>query len=496
VTPKLRIFAAGIATETNTFSPLPTAYGDFLVQRGQEVLSGQVRYPALNLDATWGRQARLAGHTFAFSLMAWAQPAGLTVRSAYEQLRDELLSDLRATLPVDVVLLNLHGAMMAEGYEDCERDLIERARTVVGHQAAIGVEFDLHCHLHAEKIQAADIVVTYKEYPHVDMNERAAEVFELAVRTRLDYVRPTTALFDCRMVGLYPTTREPLRTIVDDMIRAEKRPGVLSLSLGHGFQFADNPHVGAKVLAVTDRDIVLAQTVAEEFGRKVYEVRDQIGVSSFSASLEHALLEAIESDRAPVVVADVSDNPGGGAPGDATYALQWLLAHKARGVAIAFIYDPEVVRLCRKAGVGSRLPVRLGGKLGPWSGTPVDIEVSVRAVKTNYLHVFPQQSSEPMLFPAGDVALVECEGVEIVVSSERCQCFSPSIFTDLSVDPMRRQALIVKSVQHFYAGFAPLAAKVIYMAGPGAVTPDPRSFAYTKLKTTDLFPWHPSPLVA
>src|SRR5687767_3301306 len=143
-----------------------------MVQRGSDALAGRVQFPSLDLSEPWGRQATERGDEFVFSFNAWAEPSGITLKSAYETLRDELLRDLRAAMPVDVVLLMLHGAMVADGYEDCEEDLIRRVRQIVGPQAVIGVELDLHCHLSRSKVAAADLVITFKEYPHVDILDR------------------------------------------------------------------------------------------------------------------------------------------------------------------------------------------------------------------------------------------------------------------------------------------------------------------------------------
>jgi microcystin degradation protein MlrC len=426
--------------------------------------------------------------------MAWAQPGGITVRSAYESLRDEMLNDLRTAMPVDVVLLMLHGAMVAQGYDDCEEDMISRVRDIVGPTTVIGVELDLHCHLSPLMIAPADIVITYKEYPHIDMNDRARELFDLAVATKLGSIRPTMALFDCRMIGLYPTTSQPLRGFVDAMTEAERRKGMLSISFGHGFQFADVQHVGAKMLVVTDDDQGLAERVAREFGLRVHALRGQIGFDSLALPMEEALSKALASKKTPVVVADQSDNAGGGAPGDATFALRWLLDHQAEDVAMAIFYDPEVVRIARKAGKGATLPVRLGGKMGPISGAPVDIEVTILSMLDDYMHALPQRSGEPYLYPAGDVVALRCGSIDIVVGSERCQCFSPSIFSDLGIDPMLKRLLIPKSVQHFYEAFAPIAGEVIYMAAPGAVAPDPRQINYRRLDTSRLYPWAEDPL--
>ena len=490
----MKLFAAGISTETNTFFPIPTSLDDFSVQRGKDVLEGRIDHPSLDLSAIWGNAAKARGDEFVFSLMAAAQPAGATIRSAYESLREEVLNDLRAAMPVDVVLLNLHGAMVADGYDDCEEDLIRRVRDIVGPAAVIGVELDLHCHLSEPTIAAADIVIIYKEYPHTDTHDRARELFDLAVRAKLGKIRPRMALFDCRMVGLYATTRQPMRDFVDAMTEAERRPGVLSVSFGHGFQWADVPHVGAKMLVVTDDDQALAERVAREFALRVYGLRREIGFESFSLPLEAALSKALASTKTPVVVADQSDNTGGGAAGDATFALRWLLDHGAEEVAMAIFYDPEVVRIAQRAGVGARLSVRLGGKIGPLSGHPVDIEVTVLALRSNYSHAFPQQSGEPWWFPAGDVVALRCGSIDIVVSSVRCQCFDPSIFTDLGIDPKRKRLLIPKSYQHFYGTFAPIAGEVIYMAAPGAIPPDPRQITYRRFNTAGLYPWVDDPL--
>ena len=492
----MKIFAAGIATETNTFCPIPTSLEDFVVLRGRTPSDSERHDQAFDLGEVWGKRARARAHEFIFSLMAWAMPSGLTVRRAYESLRDEMLSDLRSAMPVDVVLLMLHGAMVADGYGDCEEDMIRRVRDIVGRKAVIGVELDLHCHLSQAKIDSADIVITYKEYPHVDVNQRAAELFDLAVAARGGEVHPTMALFDCRMVGLYPTTREPLKAFVAEMLQAEQRKGVLSVSFGHGFEHADVPHLGAKVIAVTDGDPELAKSLAREIGLRVHGLRRQIGFESMALPMDEALSKALESGKTPVVVADQSDNVGGGAPGDATFVLRWLLDRRVEKAAMAIFYDPGVVDIARKAGKGAKLPIRIGGKGGPSSGDPIDVEATVLETLDDYVHEFPQLTGDAVLYQAGNVAALRCEGIDVLVSSKRCQCVNPAIFRDLGVDPEGKRLIVVKSMQHFRGAFAPLAGEIIYMAAPGAVPPDPRMIPYQKLDTGRLYPWVENPLVS
>lgn len=490
----MRIFAAGIATETNTFSPLLTGLEDFLITRETDIKGGRVAAANFDPSAIWRQQAQARGDDLISSLMAWSGPSGPTIRSAYETLRDEVLHDLEAAMPVDIVLLNLHGAMVAQGYPDCEEDLIRHVRAIVGSDAVIGAEFDLHCHLTEPKLSAADLIITYKEYPHTDIIDRGRELFNLSVAAKLGQIHPTRALFDCRMVGLYPTSREPMRGFVDRMTESEKLPGVLSLSFAHGFQFADMPNVGAKMLAITDNDPELATQIARRLGLQAYRVRREIGFESLSLSMDEAFTRALASSRTPVVVADQSDNPGGGAPGDATFALGWLLEHGVENAALALFYDPEVVNLARKASIGATIPLRLGGKLCKASGMPVDLQATVLSMRENYIQSFPQRGADDQKILSGDLVALRSAGIDIVVTNRRSQCFSPSVFSDLDIQPGSKRLLVVKSAQHFQAAFAQLAGEIIYMSGPGAVPPDPRRVPYRRVNTAHLYPWADDPL--
>ena len=198
--------------------------------------------------------AEADGHTVVESLSTFAQPGGITLRAVYEELRDALLEDLKAAMPVDAVLLFMHGAMVAEGYDDCEGDTLERVRAVVGPDATIGVELDLHCHLTEAMRASADVIVIYKEYPHTDIVDRARDLYPLVVRTASKEIRPVMAYADCRIVNMWRTSREPVAGFVRRMEALEGRDGILSVSFGHGFPWGDVAEVGAKMLVVADGD--------------------------------------------------------------------------------------------------------------------------------------------------------------------------------------------------------------------------------------------------
>ena len=490
----MKLFASALFTETNTFSPIPTGKDDFDVIRATELTATSVNTRqdlCLDVIKFWQQKTADYGGEFIFGLSAFAQPAGLTVGSVYTRLRDEILTKLKASLPVDIVLLNLHGAMMAEAYDDVEGDILRCVRQLVGSEVIIGAEIDPHCHLTDQMLEQADLIVIYKEYPHTDIVKRAADLFELAVAAHQGRIKPMMAYFDCRMIGFYLTPFEPMRSFVDAMMAAEGQDGVLSLSLAHGFPCSDHPALGTKMLAVCDGSDEQAQAVATNYGRKFYELRDTV-LATF-LTLDEALDQALAGDQLPVVIADQADNAGGGAPGDSTFVLQALLEREVNDAALSMIWDPTVVQLAHAVGVGATLTVRLGGKMGIASGTPLDLTVTVKGLCKNMTQDWPQGEGKPIIIDCGDAAALSCKGIDIVVNSIRSQTFGTDVFYKLGIDPTNKRLLVVKSTQHFYAGFAPIAGDIIYMAGPGALVMRVSEVAYQRVDRQQ-YPWVKDPL--
>ena len=185
-------------------------------------------------------------------------------------------------------------------------------------------------------------------------------------------------------------------------------------------------------------------------------------------TIDAALDEAMANPSRPIVLADVADNSGGGAPNDSTFILRRLLERGIGNAAIGCIWDPVIVAVAMELGEGVAADLRIGGKMGPMSGDPVDLHVRVGKVATNATQVFGQGSGK-----LGDsVALHGPNGIDIVAISHRTQTFSPHVFTNVGIDPRQKQILVVKSMQHFHAGFAPIAAKILYVSAPGALVPD------------------------
>lgn len=374
----------------------------------------------------------------------------------------------------DVVLLLLHGGMIADGYLDCEGDLLENLRDRIGPEPCVGVVLDPHCHLTNTMLTHADILVCAKEYPHTDFPERMADAYDICVRAIRGEVRPVPAVFDCRMIGFFPTTTPMMKRFVERLYQAENEPGVLSASFVHGFELGDTPDTGSKVLVYTDGDRARAVDIATKLGIEVYSRRFQL-LPCFAGMDE--TLQSVKRAKGIVVLADIGDNPGAGCAGDNMGLVRGLMEAGVSGVTAGCIWDPMVVRICASAGRGARLRVRLGGKSGPASGPPLDLEVEVVNVLDNHQQeVFDTGKSS-----FGQSVWLRSGSLDLVVGSVRSQVLSTDAFTGIGINLGEKRVIVVKSGQHFYRSFSPLADTILYPAAPHTIGLDLRSIPHRYL---------------
>ena len=235
---KKRVFVASLATESNTFAPIYTDLNSF-----KESLYAppgtHPETPTLCSAPFVVARKRFKNENWELieGTAAWAEPGGIVQRQTYEQLRDEILQQLVEALPVQGVILGLHGAMVAEGYDDCEGDLLTRVRKIVGPEISIAIEMDPHSHLSKAISENTDILIAFKEFPHRDFVERAEEVVEFAIQHMEKKIKPQLSVFDCRMIDVLPTSVEPMKSFVNKIKALEKRSDILSISVINPVQF-------------------------------------------------------------------------------------------------------------------------------------------------------------------------------------------------------------------------------------------------------------------
>ncbi|MCC7395285.1 MAG: M81 family metallopeptidase [Sphingomonadaceae bacterium] len=477
----MKIFTAYLAHETNTFSPIPTNLAAFYeggFYRPQESPPPAPGASEHLLGASYFyEEAQRRGDEVVVGLCAQAQPSRPTNRKDYLQLRQWLLDDLTAAREgIDMVLVMMHGAMMAEGCDDCEGDIIAAMRAIVGPDVPIGLLLDLHCNITPTMLDNATIVKACKEYPHTDFDARARELYALCAAIRRGSITPALGFCRVPMLGLFQTAQDPMRSFIDAILLREETPDLCSITLAHGFPWSDFAHAGASVIVYADKDAALAQRSAEAIAEQFFTLRES-GQARLS-SVDEAIDQALACDDGTVVIADIADNPGGGAPSDSTFVLGELLRRGVENVALAYIWDPAAVDLAFIAGEGARLPMRVGGKVSRWSGSPVDVEVEVLCLRTDAT----QQHIATGPTPLGRTALVRANGIDIILNDLRQQPFSPQGFVEAGVDPWTKKIVVVKSTHHFYAAFHQRAAQIIYCDTPGALNADVKHRPYQHIR--------------
>lgn len=478
----MRIFTAALATETNTFSPICIDRRAFEASLYAPPGEHPETPTLCTAPITVGRVVcAQKGWTLIEGTATWADPAGLVNRTTYETLRDEILDQLKAALPVDAVVLGLHGAMVADGYEDTEGDLLVAVREIVGLDIPVFAELDPHSHLTKKRLHAANAFVYFKEFPHTDFVDRAEDLWKIVVDTLEGRIKPVMSVFDCRMIDVYPTSRDPMRSFVDKIMRMEQEDDdILSISVIHGFMAGDVPEMGTKMLVVTNNKPLKGAAIARTLGLELFEKRGTFIMPQIDE--KQAVAEAMAATEGPVVIADLWDNPGGGTAGDATVLLQELLARGATDTAIGTIWDPMAVQICMAAGEGAEIPLRFGAKSAPGTGNPVDGIIKVVKIVENAEMRFGESFA-----PFGDSAHIVLNGIDIILNSTRAQSFDPSLFSVMGIDPTQKKILVIKSTNHFFASFSKIAAQILYCAAGTPYPNNPAKTAYRRARK-DIWP--------
>lgn len=478
----MRFFVAMVSHETNTFSPIATDRRQFEardLRYGGEILEA---YRATGtclggmIDAAEAR-----GITLVPSIAAAASPAGRVSKTFYAEARERLLADLRAAGPLDGVLLDLHGAMVVEGIDDGEGDLLAAVRAAVG-PLPIAVTLDFHANVTRAMTGAATLLHGYKTYPHVDMAARGREAAMRLAEVAAGRVRPVVAY---RQPAMLPpiagqlTARGPMRRLYDMADAMEARPGVLSISVFAGFPLADIHDAGLSIYVATDGDQALAETLADELAAAAWALRHEF--LHRALPVKDAVARALSLDGRPVVLADIADNTGGGASGDTTEILRELLRVGARETTVACLWDPAAVGACLQAGVGATLSLAVGGKIDPGHGAPLTVSGRVRTLSDGrFVHRGPMMRGLPGRL--GPTAVLDVNDVKVILISHRWQTLDPEMIRFVGIDPLGEKILVVKSSIHYRAAFEPIARAILEVDAPGLSSSNLDRFAFTRVR--------------
>ncbi len=469
-----RILIAGFRHETNTFSKLPTDMAAFearSLHRGAEIASAY-RGTKTEVAAFFDACAR-HDWTPVPVVMADATPSGKVTHAAFDAFTAEILAALESEAPVDGLFLPLHGAMVTEHADDGEGALLQALRAKVGRGLPVAVTLDLHANVTETMAELADILVSYRTYPHVDQYEIATEAAELLARSLAGEIAPGCtvargAMLDGADHGR-TTAPGPMTEVLESAAGFRKEPGVLSISINAGFPWADIPFAGPTAVVVGDGQSPRYGEIAKALIQEIWDKRRRQTIATVSVAEAMAAVVDAAPGAGPVVLADYADNPGGGGYGDSVDLLGGMIAAGLENAAYATLYDPEAAALCTQAGEGAEVTLSLGGKVDPRFGAPLEVTGAVKRLTDGRL-TFDGPMNAGVRVTMGPTALLAIGDIEVVVTSGRFQAYDRQYFKHAGLDPAEKSVVAVKSAQHFRAAFAPIARKIVVVDGAGGLT--------------------------
>jgi len=492
----VRILSGGLQHETNTFAVTPTTIADF--QRdshfGDELGDAcQIRQRFQGTNTIHGGYLQAAeelGVELVPVLNLRAYPSGMVAKETFELLVGEMIGRIQAALPADGILLDLHGAMVTEEFEDAEAEIVRRVREIVGDSVPIVVTLDLHANISPALPEKSDVIIGFDTYPHVDMGDRGHEALSIMVRMVEGKIRPKMAYRQLPLLTLPPmqcTLREPMSNFLKKLNSLESHDGMLTATVAMGFPFADIHCMGVSIIAVADDDMQLAEAVADQLSQRLWDLKEQLQPNL--VTIESAMQQCRETDGL-VIFADGSDNPGGGAPCDGTIALAALIEAGFDGAVVATLHDPGTVQAAQAVGEGAAVQVSLGGKVDDRHGGTLHVEARVLKLSDGHF-VFGGPMAQGLSDTLGDTALLEINSVRVVVTSVRKQCIDRNMLKVAGVDLDSVSLLVLKSAVHYRADFGGYAKLMLDADTPGIHRPDFNCFNYQNGRSGQCYPLNP-----
>lgn len=489
------VVVGALAHETNTFVPDPVGRSDFRARRelfGEavtEALRGTETVVGGVIDVADSEDVELVQ-----TVAAFATPGGVVTNEAYEFYVECILDGVCEHIDeLDGVLLPLHGAMVTETETDGEGPLIGRVRELVGEDTPIVVTLDLHGNVSERMVAAADALVAYETYPHLDKAETGRRGLEILARTMRGEVTPTMHFERPPTLVFQPKAYTPSGPMAEVMALArehEARDGVLKANVLPGFYHADIPEMGVTTPVVTDDDPALAREVSRDLAETVWERRAAF-VEEYPKPPEavreaERIVGGLGPDDGPVVMADFGSNPGGGGASNGTTVLREFLEQGVENAGWAIMYDPEAVADCIDAGVGERLTTTIGGKSDDEHGEPIDgLDGYVKAITDGrYVNTGTSHSGHGVRNDIGRTVRFQCgpnDTITVVLAERRASAFDAEIWRHVGLPPERLDVICIPSLIAFLGDYEPLSSDVILVDTPGLSAVDPARFEYAKI---------------
>lgn len=484
-----KFVTAVFSHETNTFTPIQTPIEDFgLFCGGNGPVTGEAAvaaYRGTNSSvAAYIDLADKAGAELTFAIAAQAVPSGPAEDTVLEQVAEEICDAVKAGC--DALFLDLHGGMVTKGYDDPEGELLRRIRQVAP-DLPIAVAFDFHTNLSQVTVDNATVITGYRTYPHVDnydTGERAGRTLMRALNGDVDPIILWHSLPLLTHLNRQTPSRQPMKDIMDKAIAAEAEGRVLNASVLGGWPLADIPYVGLHGVIVADRSQSNeAQALLVDLMEMAWDRRDDFFFQV--EPIEGSIARAKAMTEGPIVLADHGDVAGSGGSTDVHAVLSEVIRQGLADVCAGPFWDPSAVELMAAAGVGAEITVQLGGRTDfpaiGLTGKPLELSGRVRRI-TDGKFVVSGPKNTGIQENLGRTAVLDTGTIEIVVCSLRHEPYDLGVFTHAGINPALKKYILIKSRQHFRAGFEPIMKDVVMVSGPGITTSDYAQFPWKNVR--------------
>ena len=484
----MKCVVAMMQHETNTFSPLATELKSFASGVGLvEPPSGQKAIEIYgSADFAFAGMlevARQNGADIQVPITAYAEPSGKVEDSAFKVISDKICQSVEAGC--DAVLLDLHGAMVTESYDDGEGELLRRIRAIDPH-VPIAIALDFHTNLTSTMVDNCTVIDGYRTYPHVDMFEtgkRAATSLFGILQGKLQTKMSWKALPMMTHMLRQTPSKQPMKELMEKAVDLADSGLVMNASIFGGFPLADIPHVSLSVLTVDSITSTNGENLINEVCELAWERRREFIFES--EELSESIHMAKNLDEFPVIIADHGDNSGAGGSADDMTVLCEMLSQGLEGIVAGPIWDPEAVEQLITAGVGASVSLEVGGKTDVAAinqkgrslfcdGTVANVTDGIFTIKG------PMQTG--LQVNLGRSVLLDIDSAKMLICEQRWEPYDTGCFMQAGIDIETSKYILIKSRQHFRATFESIAKHIILAAGPGVCSSDYSQFEFRNLK--------------
>ena len=470
----MKVGIISIINENNTFLPEPTTLEDY--RQAALFLGEEVRreYAAAHNEVTGFFQGLEAAGLQAVPLLfASAGATGVVTNHALDSVWKLAVEKIKELGPFDAILAAPHGAAVAEGdRHDMDGWWLTELRRIVGPKVPIVATIDPHCNLSQKMVEACDSITAYRENPHIDQRQRGLEAVGILVKMLNHQAKPTMrAAFPRVMINIESqgTRQEPMLSVMREVDRVRARPEVLSASVVMGYPYSDVPEMGTSFIVVTDNNPKLAESLANELADWLVQHRELYKGDFISP--EAAVQKGLTAKK-PVGLLDMGDNMGGGSPADST-VLVHLYHQLAKQKVFVCLADPEAQAQARRAGIGAKLRLKMGGKSPVSPAAPLEAEVTVTGLFDGKYRESEPRHGGQVNFNMGATAVVTtATGLTIMLTERRAFPGSLGQMTSCGLQPQDFDVIILKGVHSPIAAYAPVCGTLIRVNTPGTTTAD------------------------